>query len=360
MNSFHLLINEYVNFIQLFDYKYIFIPILVVIAALIAVMYLIYLSHCFIHELGHLIFGLFCGCKVLSYRIGKYVIVKEKYRIRVKIHKVKGSGGQCLLGEPKLNYRVSQYFIIVGGILFNICLTMLSFIISIHTAVVIKAVCYLSCFVGMIFLVMNGLPLNCLSILNDGKCLMLVRNNKEAQRCYYIQSKICRLLFESVSYGDMPEECMTIDENSQLTNELIGYLILVRYYHFLENNEYKLAIKCLKQFEPYEHRLSKEVLTDLYYEKLYIELLTLKREYVIEKLINSNILKKEFNKENNYLSIENNDINKIRVKMTYELIYTKNNLRGMQYYNKAKSLLIKHQAAGEVKFQYTMLHRVLK
>lgn len=359
MNGFHLLINEYIQFIQLFDYKYILIPILVVIAALIVVMYFIYLSQCFIHELGHMIFGLLSGCKVLSFRIGNYAIVKENSQIRIKIHKVKGSGGQCLLGEPKRNYMVSQYFIILGGVIFNICLSITSYIISFHASVVIKAICYLSCFVGMVFIVMNGLPLNCLSILNDGKCLMLVRNNRDAQRYYYIQSKICRLLFESVSYGDMPEECMIIEGNSQLDNELIGYLALVRYYHYLENKEYKMAIKCLSQFEPYEKRMGKEELIDLYYEKLYIELLTLKREYVIEALINSNILVNDFNIGSNYSNTVNNDINRLRVRMAYELIYTKNNLRGMQHYVKAKSLLNKHQAAGEVKFQYAMLHRIL-
>ena len=56
---------------------------------------------------------------------------------------------------------------------------------------------------------------------------------------------------------------------------------------------------------------------------------------------------------------ESNDINKIRVKMAYELIYKRNGLKGMRYYNNAKLQLMKHQVAGEVKFQYSMMNRLL-
>ena len=353
MNVFHLLIMEYVNFIKVFDYKYILIPIIVIISALIVVMYLAYIIHSFIHELGHLTFGIISGCKLLSYRIGNYAFVKENNKICVKIHKVKGSGGQCLLGEPKRNSLVSQYCIILGGIFFNLIISVLFYIISFHVPIVMKAICYLLCFVGIIFIVMNGLPLNNLSIINDGKCLMLIINDKEARTCYYSHSIICRLLFESKSYGDIPKEYFDYDENAAIDNELIGYMIIMKYYHYLENKEYKMANWSLRQFEPFEDRLKRELLIDLYYEKLYIELLTLKREAVIKNILSSHIMKNEFCKKSN-------DINKLRVKMAYELIYEKNSLKGMQYYSKAKFLLIKHLAAGEVKFQDTMISRILK
>lgn len=352
MKILYLLIMEYVNFIKEFDHQYIFIPIICVIIALIVVMYLAYVLHSFIHELGHLTFGLICGCKFLSIRIGNYALVKENNRIKVKVHKVKGSGGQCLLGESKSNNFASQFFIILGGIFFNLIISVLFLFISLYVPLVVKAICYLFLFVGIVFIVINGLPLNNLNIINDGKCLMLIISNKEALRCNYNQSKICRLLFESKSYGDIRLENFDYDENSAIDNELIGYMVMMKYYHFLEKKEYKMASWCLRQFEPYENKLRAAVLMDLYYEKLYIELLTLKREHVIENIINSDIMKNEFYKECT-------DINKLRVRMAYELIYKKNSMKGMQYYNKAKLHLIKHLVAGEVKFQDTMMSRIL-
>ena len=60
-----------------------------------------YLIQVVIHESGHLVAGLKCGFRFLSFRIGPFTLIKKSGRILLKRLSVAGTGGQCLMIPPE-------------------------------------------------------------------------------------------------------------------------------------------------------------------------------------------------------------------------------------------------------------------
>ncbi|MGG7060755.1 M50 family metallopeptidase, partial [Clostridium tertium] len=55
-----------------------------------------------LHEAGHLVFGLMSGYEFVSFRVGKFTLIKENNKFCIKKFTVKGTGGQCLM-MPKID-----------------------------------------------------------------------------------------------------------------------------------------------------------------------------------------------------------------------------------------------------------------
>ena len=90
-----------------------------------------FLIHIFIHELGHLIFGILTGYKFNSFRVGSYLLQKTNGKYEIKNLHIMGTGGQCLMEAPEMDdegeYPYKLYHL--GGIINNLIASILGLII---------------------------------------------------------------------------------------------------------------------------------------------------------------------------------------------------------------------------------------
>ena len=215
--------------------------LIIILAGLI--FYLTLYIQLIIHELGHLIFGLISKYKFSSFRIGNLILVKNNKKIKLKLLKISGTGGQCIMIPPKSeNSKIPVILYNLGGALANI-ITAFIFIIF-HIIVNDKVIlAYIFDTLALYFAALNGIPMKMGIIDNDGFNAISLSKDKSAQKAFLIQLKINEALSNNKRLKEMPAEWFEIDKNANLNNSLIAAILVLSCNRLLDEHEFKKANK---------------------------------------------------------------------------------------------------------------------
>lgn len=300
-------LDEFILCIMKYEYSIIkFLPVVLILY--LGAVYSVDRIHTVIHELGHGIFGLLAGCPILALRIGRYAVIKGDRGFKKFIHKK--SGGQCILGSPQKRSFIKALFIVIGGSLCNLITSVIAFFFLIYYIdfIVLKFFLFLFSFYGCLMGFLNLIPRN-KRVINDGRCLFLLFQDKESYLYYFTQLEITGYLYRG-DFKSIPKSCFHLGANTDICNELAGYILLFQYYYHLDKGEIAYAKKCLKKFEPFEYRMGKGLLTDVLLEKLSLALI-LEKEEDIKKLWEHPWIQKR-------MSLHSKDLDIFRIKTLYE------------------------------------------
>ena len=192
---------------------------------LLAGMYIGMFGQMIIHEAGHFVFGLLSGYGFCSFRIGSFMWVKEKEKIRLKRMTLAGTGGQCLMTPPEMkDGKIPCVLYNMGGSLANIIVGLLFVGCSYlcRNIPFFEAVFLIMAIVGFGFGLINGIPLCTNLINNDGSNALSLRKNKEAQRAFWIQLKVNEQMTNGMRLKDMPQEWFEFPDQEKIENSLIA------------------------------------------------------------------------------------------------------------------------------------------
>jgi len=228
-----LLIDQGVAAIQLF----LLLPI-----AFIAVYF-----HIIIHEGGHLVAGKLSGYKFISFRVGKFTIVRTKDgKLAYKKYQVSGTGGQCLMSPPDAlapNYRFPFIFYNMGGGLANLIFSMPFIPLLFATSGILHMILWIFVAVGVLLGLINIIPIA--AMLNDGHNALSAKKNTDSRRAFWLQLRYVDLLSKGVRVRDMPAEWF---ENIPVEfNSSTGVLIAMRHSYLLDNGEFAQAKEFAQQ-----------------------------------------------------------------------------------------------------------------
>ena len=178
-----------------------------------------------IHEAGHLIFGIFTGYKFSSFRIGSFMWQKEQDKVRLKRLSIAGTGGQCLMSPPELvDGKIPFVLYNFGGVILNTAAFVLFFVSS----VLCKGIPYLAFFflivgvVGLMYALLNGIPLRLSTINNDGYNTISIGKNDEAQRAFWIQLSVQSQIAKGHRLKDLSDEWLFIPSDDGMNNSIIA------------------------------------------------------------------------------------------------------------------------------------------
>lgn len=182
--------------------KAIGVAFLVLVAAIVAV-----LLHIYIHETGHLIFGLMSGYKFQSIRFGSLMICKTDGKLKLAKYSVAGTGGQCLMTPPDVPAKDLPTDIYNwGGIFMNILLSAIGgalfFVFKGHpfAQLFMGAIAL----IGIYMIVMNGIPVEALA--NDGYNAIHLKHDLKAKNAFKIMLLVGAGLADGKSIKEMPSE----------------------------------------------------------------------------------------------------------------------------------------------------------
>lgn len=164
------------------------------------------------HESGHFLFGLATGYRFVSFRIGKVMLVRRNGIYSIKRLSVKGTGGQCLMAPPE-PYRITMPYMLYnfGGIIANSAVSAICLIIYANTRKYAFSFFLLTtALVGIIFALLNGIPILAGQIANDGYNALSIKKNENERRYFYIQLQLNAKLTDGVRLKEMPEEWFDI------------------------------------------------------------------------------------------------------------------------------------------------------
>lgn len=157
-----------------------------------------------IHELGHLVMGLFSGYRFVSFRIMNLLIAKnDQGKLQVTQYAVAGTGGQCLMAPPayrEVGFPYRRY--LWGGVLANAVASFLVWLMLGSSS--LFGLTFV--FVGILMVVTNGLPMQ----YNDARTIQLAGQSSNNQRILYNGLAINQLSAKGVTYTEMPDELFAL------------------------------------------------------------------------------------------------------------------------------------------------------
>lgn len=230
--SFHPLVFIYLA-------KIIPMPILsVLIAALLSIFFMVVT-----HELGHLIFGRLTGYQFISFRIFSLMLFRENGKWKLKRHKVPGTAGQCLMAPPRKQDGKYPYKLYnLGGILFCGVLSFIPMVISMFLIEhPLGMPLFVFGFVSFFMNLMNAIPTNGKSMLNDATNLRMANRSEAGKDALWNQLEYMRLYAQNVRTADMPAEMFFRPQESELGNTLVQWQSVANTERYEDMGDYAKA-----------------------------------------------------------------------------------------------------------------------
>lgn len=278
-----------------------------------------FLLQLILHELGHLIFGLWSGYEFVSFRVGSLTFIKENGKIVRKKFKVMGTGGQCLMMPPEGNGYDCPYFLYnLGGILMNTLVSCLCVTVYLLIPIpkMLAAFLLFTAVSGFYDLIMNGIPMKIGGIANDGYNMLSLGKDKVARYALYIQLRVNGLIYQGLRIKDMPLQWFEIPDEADLNNPLISSIKLLEAAYYHDRKEFDKAKECYETLLNEVPKLIKIYENEIKCELLFYEIIGEARKEVIDKLYTKELKK--------YIKATNCYITRKRLMYAYALVIENN------------------------------------
>lgn len=284
------------------------------ISELIILVVILYIQ-IIIHELGHLFFGLLSGYGFSSFRIGSLMLIRENNKMKVKKYSLAGTGGQCLMSPPKEdNMPYILYFL--GGAILNLLSAVISSIILFLTGFqFIPVVLITFCLIGILYAVINGLPIKTSLVATDGYYAFSIKNNSEKLKALWTQLEVANQTAKGICIKDMPEEWFYIPSKEKLKDSLMVSVAVYYCNRLMDLHEFTKANKEMKKLLVMDTAMLGVHRQLLVNDIVYCNLILNEETERIENLLNKN--QRKFMKAmKNFPSI-------IRTEYTYNMFQNK-------------------------------------
>ena len=195
------------------------------------------------HELGHLIFGLLTGYRFVSFRVFSFMLVKVEGKWAIRRMSIPGTGGQCLMAPPrKKNGKFPFVLYNLGGILFCSVLSLIPIIVGLSgESSDLRMILFIFGFVSFVMNLMNAIPTNGKSMINDATNLKMALKSEVAQSALWNQLEYVALHAQNIRTADMPEDLFFLPEKKDLSNPLIFWQILAAVERAEDTGDYQKA-----------------------------------------------------------------------------------------------------------------------
>ncbi len=306
-----------------------------------------------IHELGHLICGLLCGYKFVSFRIFNYTFIKEDGKIRIKKFAVAGTGGQCLLTPPDLPIeQIPTGWYNFGGVLANIILLLivLPFFFLDLNPFVAEALGIFVC-TDVIMILLNGIPMKANGVGNDGYNMKLLKNNLLSKQGIVNQLRANALIQNGVRPKDMPEDLFFNPQNINYKNALEVSIPLMYASRLIDRMEYEEALTEMEALYAHKDEIMPLYVKEIACELAFLHLRTGNVEKA-EKLLDKD-LRKYINTYRKMMS------SKERILVAMALYLDKDEAKARNLYEQFNARKNEYLLQGEVKSDLALIEDML-
>lgn len=180
--------------------------ILVSVLIIILAGLLTFILHIYIHETGHMIFGLLTGYRFCSIRFGSLMLIKTEDGLKFRKFTLAGTGGQCLMVPPETDgddFPTGWYN--MGGCLANLIAALICAAVCACAAHPLARFAWgMMALSGIFSALMNGIPVA--AVGNDGYNTLYLKKNPMARRAFKHQLLINSQLAAGRSIREMPAE----------------------------------------------------------------------------------------------------------------------------------------------------------
>ncbi len=321
--------------------------ILVGTAFLFVGMYIAMILQIIIHEAGHLIFGLWTGYEFSSFRIFSFMWMKIDGQIKFKRYSLLGTGGQCLMNPPNMeDGKIPVILYNLGGSILNV----VSSIIFLALYFVFREIPVLSYWllmftlIGIVFALMNGIPMHMGSVNNDGYNALSLGKNPLALRSFWIQMKANHAQAHGETLRDMSEEWFLMPADEDMKNSMVASLGVFHCNRLMEEKKFVEADFQMKRLLNMESGIIGLHRNLMISDRMFCELLGECRMEVVNRMYTKE--QKQFMKAmGTFLSI-------IRTEYAYALLGEKDEKKANLVKERFEKIAQKYPYEGDLKIEW--------
>lgn len=307
-----------------------------------------------IHEAGHLVMGLLTGYKFVSFRIGSLMLIRENSRFKWKKYSIPGTMGQCLMDPPTLEQDSIPFKAYnIGGVLFNfISAAIAALILFSYTVLFPLNIFLLLVFIfGLLFGLLNGIPMKMSGIANDAKNITLLNNDPISRRSFVLQLKMNAWQMQGIRFRDMPEEYFVVPADANFNNYFHVSIKLLEIGRYLDQLQFKKASCSLNELKPYLSEMIGIYRYETKCELIFFEIIFGNSTEKIEELYTPEI-KKYVNLTHKYM------LNKKRLLYTYALWVEKDRIKAESLLKEIRDSREKFPLKGELEAELEIMEYV--
>ena len=322
----------------------------------IAALFIAIFAQILLHESGHLIMGLLAKFKFVSFRVANLTLLKENGKYKIKKFFIAGTGGQCLLSPPSetpSQSAVSWY--LAGGSLINIVTAIICFILwlKVDMPFFFNLLTMYMWVIGLLFALLNGLPLRIGGITNDGYNIVLMRKDASCKQELMSQLYINAANQQGIRPRDMPDAWFAYQNITDYKNVFLVTSQLTYASRLIDKKEYEAAYTILNEM----HNHANEIIKLLNHE-IDCELLFLELHYRKDNTRANNLYTDELKKYVEQAAKTMSSKQRILCSMAY---YVDNNHdTAIDIYNKVLSNKQNYLMLGEVEYDLDLMKEVVE
>lgn len=299
---------------------------LLTLAGLFVGMYISMFLQLIIHEAGHLVFGLASGYQFSSFRVGCFMWLKEDGRLVLRRYSLAGTGGQCLMAPPEMvDDRIPVVLYNLGGSIMNLIGSAVFFAVYLLTdkGSVISVLSLMTTLIGVVFALMNGIPLRLGTVDNDGYNALSLGKSKEAMYAFWIQLKVNEQISKGVRSKDMPEEWFAVPTDEAMRNSMVASQGVFACNRLMDQKRFEEADRLMEHLMGIESGIIGLHRSMLICDWMYCELIGENRRDVLDSMLTKE--QKQFMKSmKKYPSV-------LRTEYVYALLGEKDNAKAEGY-----------------------------
>lgn len=175
-----------------------------------------------LHEMGHCLLGLLTGYRLVSFRLGNRLFLREGGRWRCAQFRLPGTAGQCLMAPPDREpFPCALYNL--GGILLNLlsALTALALWFCLPRSHWSAIPLWTFLATGVAFALANAVPRLDQGVANDGYNQRCLRRDPGSREAFRNTLRIHARLAQGDRLRDMPDAWFRLPENADQASPLV-------------------------------------------------------------------------------------------------------------------------------------------
>ena len=313
-----------------------------------------------LHEAGHLVCGLLSGYRFVSFRVGSITLFKDgDGKLRFKRFKLAGTGGQCLMSPPvdvPLDKIPTQLYN-AGGVLVNLLCAIVSLLLLIFCDGMPSGLRYFlaaTLAIGLVFALLNGIPLKFGGVANDGYNLFNLHRDKQAVKGFAVQLLVNEKLQNGTRLAHMPNELFDLGGDINYRDPLQANVGLMSFSRELDQGHLELAHEHFKELlHSHDDELIPLYKLEAKSELTYTSLATGDKE-LAQACVADKMMMTYITKHARVMS------SKQRVLMAKALLLDGDRARAEQLYNEVIARHDSYLMQGEVETDIELMKRLLE
>jgi hypothetical protein len=305
--------------------------------------------HIIIHESGHLIGGKLSGYQFISFTVINMVFIKQNGKLTRKKFYIPGAGGQCLMIPPEpINGSYPFLLYNLGGSIMNFFGSFffaLIYIIIPENSPYISAIFIPPIGVGILFGLLNLIPLKFGGVANDGSNIVLLRKNEKARRAFRIVLMIQAQAIAGVRIKDMPAEWFDLPDD--YNNQISASTAISQFSYLMDNHNFKEAKEFGEKILSEADQILELHKNELCCELLFLEIIGDKHKEEIDRLYTKDLKR--------YIKAAKSQLPKQRLLYAYAKLIALDETEAKKVLEKFNGLCLTYPFTGEIEAERELI-----